>query len=302
MTQAGQPTWSSKDPSSSRLANQTSTSGDSLALALAVAAGIHVALIGLVHFEFLTDRISSEAPSLDVMLVDWATESVPDEADFFAQVTQDGGGEGAEAGVPDQPFLPEPEPAEEQIPQPAAEPDEPGPALDDLISAEPLADAPAAEDGAESEAAEALDSRALREQSLAMARSPELRREASDFRQQPRRKFISAATREHLFASYMSAWIAKVERIGNINYPEAARRRGIEGSLVLSADILPDGSVDQVRVLRSSGHDILDESAVRIVRLSAPFAPFPSEMSEQVDVLTITRTWHFSSARGLRQR
>lgn len=281
----------------------SSSGPDTLVLALALAAGLHVAIIGLVHFEFLGDRGRSDAPSLDVIMVDWATDTVPEEADFFAQVTQAGGGEGDEAAVPDQPLLPEPALAEESMPQPETTADDLGPALDDLISAEPLTDPLAMEpDGAESETIEGLDARALMEQSLAMVRSPELRREASDFRQQPRRKFISAATREHLFASYMSAWIAKVERIGNINYPEAARRQGIEGSLVLSVDVLPDGSVDQIRILRSSGHDILDESAVRIVRLSAPFAPFPGEMTEQVDVLTITRTWQFSSTGGLRQR
>ena len=69
----------------------------------------------------------------------------------------------------------------------------------------------------------------------------------------------------------MRSWVAKVERVGNLNYPEQARRMNLDGALVLSVDLLADGSVEQIRVLRSSGYDILDEAAVRIVRLSSPF-------------------------------
>lgn len=274
---------------------------DSLAMAIAVAAGLHVAVIGLVHFEFLAERSQSLAPSLDVILVDWATDEAPETADFLAQVTQLGGGEALDAGVPEQPLPPEPDAAEADVAQPEAASDDRAAEIDALLSSEPIDDPlPMAPDGGEIAAREALDSRDLMEQSLAMVRTPSLHQESADFRQQPRRKFISAATREHLFASYMGAWIAKVERIGNMNYPEAARRQGIEGSLVLSVDVLADGSVGQVRILRSSGHELLDEAAVRIVRLSAPFAPLPAEMTEQVDILTITRTWQFSSAGGLR--
>lgn len=284
-----------------RQAWPASRSTDALAMAVAVAAAVHVAVIGLVHFNFLAERGQAEAPSLDVILVDWSSDEVPEEADFLAQVTQAGGGESPDAGLPDQPLPPEPMLAEAELPQPDTSADDLAPALDELITAAPLSEpVPLEIDGRESESSEPLDTRELMERSLAMVRSPELRREAQDYRQQPRRKFISAATREHLFASYMSAWIAKVERIGNMNYPESARRQGIEGSLVLSVDILGDGSVDQIRILRSSGYEVLDEAAVRIVRLSAPFAPLPPEMTEQVDILTITRTWQFSSVGGLR--
>lgn len=280
---------------------QASAGADGLAMAIAVAAGLHVAVIGLVHFEFLGDRVQSASPSLDIIMVDWSTSEVPEEADFLAQVSQLGGGESPDAGLPEQPITPEPVAAEPELPQPAADADDAAAAVDALVSAESAVEAVLMEpDRADAEPLQELDPRQLREQSLAMVRSPQLHRDTSEFRQQPRRKFISAATREHLFASYMSAWIAKVERIGNMNYPEAARRQGVEGSLVLSVDVLPDGSVDDIRVLRSSGHEILDEAAVRIVRLSAPFAPLPPEITEQVDILTITRTWQFSTAGGLR--
>jgi protein TonB len=272
-------------------------------MALALAVGLHVAIIGLVHFDFESFRAEREFPGLDVMLVDWATDEVPEEADFLAQVNQLGGGESTDAGQPPEPSV-NAEPAPElDIPQPLAQAGEADPVADDLISVDDSLDPlPVENEPSERMDADTPDSRELVEQALTMARlNPERARESDDFRQQPRRKFISASTREHLYASYMSAWIAKVERIGNMNYPEAARRQDIEGSLVLSVDILPDGGIDQVRVLRSSGHAVLDEAAVRIVRLSAPFAPLPEQITEQVDILTITRTWQFSSSGGLSQ-
>ncbi|MGY6553695.1 MAG: energy transducer TonB [Wenzhouxiangella sp.] len=280
---------------------QSSAGADGLAMAIAVAAGLHVAVIGLVHFEFLGDRLQAVSPSLDIIMVDWTRSEVPEEADFLAQVSQLGGGDSLDSGLPAQPIAPEPMVAEPELPQPAAEANDAAAVVDAVVSTETALEAvPMDPETAEADPLQGLDPRQLREQSLAMVRSPQLHRETSDFRQQPRRKFISAATREHLFASYMSAWIAKVERIGNMNYPEAARRQGIEGSLVLSVDILADGSVDEIRVLRSSGHELLDEAAIRIVRLSSPFAPLPPEITEQVDILTITRTWQFSTAGGLR--
>ena len=279
----------------------SSAGTDGLSMAIAVAAGLHVAVIGLVHFEFLGERGRATSPSLDIIMVDWKTSEVPEEADFLAQASQSGGGTSPDAGLPEQPISPEPVAAEPELPQPSAEAEEVLATVGTLVSAESAMEAVLMEpDPTEADSLEGLDPRQLREQSLAMVRSPQLHRDTPDFRQQPRRKFISAATREHLFASYMSAWIAKVERIGNMNYPEVARRQGIEGSLILSVDIRADGGVDDIRVLRSSGHELLDEAAIRIVRLSAPFAPLPPEINEQVDILTITRTWQFSTAGGLR--
>ena len=276
---------------------------DSLAMALALAVGLHAALIGLVHFDFVTFRTDRDMPSLDVILVDWATEEVPEEADFLAQVSQVGGGESPDRGRPDESALSvEPEPLPE-VPQEEFEASPAEPLPEDLVRLEHGEDALRPEpDPSEQIDQPALDPRELREQSLSMARvSPDRPGQTDDFRQQPRRKFISASTREHVYASYMSAWIAKIERIGNMNYPEAARRQNLQGSLVVSVDIFPDGSVDNIRVLRSSGHSVLDEAAVRIVRLSAPFAPLPEEITDEVDILTITRTWQFTSSGVLRR-
>ena len=108
-----------------------------------------------------------------------------------------------------------------------------------------------------------------------------------------RHKYISANTKEHNYAAYMEAWRAKVERIGNMNYPNRAREKGLSGSLLLDVAIRSDGSVKEIIIRRSSGHDLLDSGAVKIVRLAAPFAPFPDQIKGEVDILHVTRNWKF---------
>ena len=115
------------------------------------------------------------------------------------------------------------------------------------------------------------------------------------FANRPRRKAISASTQEYRYASYLEAWRRKVEAIGNLNYPEEARKRKLYGNLILQVGVRADGSLEEVRVLRSSGSTLLDEAAVRIVHLAAPFAPFPPDIRQETDFLDITRTWQFLS-------
>ncbi|MEA3640505.1 MAG: TonB family protein [Lamprobacter sp.] len=114
-----------------------------------------------------------------------------------------------------------------------------------------------------------------------------------------RRKAISTATREYLYANYMEAWRRKVERIGNLNYPREARELGLFGSLILHVAVRADGSLEGIRVVRSSGHQVLDDAAIRIVELAAPFAPFPPNIKHETDVLDITRTWQFQRNHAL---
>ncbi len=111
----------------------------------------------------------------------------------------------------------------------------------------------------------------------------------------PRRKAISASTQEYKYASYLEAWRRKVEAIGNLNYPEEARRRQLYGNLILRVALRADGTLEEVRILRSSGSDVLDQAAMRIVNLAAPYAPFPPDIRQETDVLDITRTWQFLS-------
>jgi protein TonB len=114
-----------------------------------------------------------------------------------------------------------------------------------------------------------------------------------------RRKSISASTREFRYASYLGAWERKVERIGNLNYPQAAKTQKLQGNLILDVAVRADGHVEQVRVVRSSGQPLLDEAAIKIVHLAAPYAPFPPDIAAETDVLNILRTWQFLSGGSL---
>lgn len=129
--------------------------------------------------------------------------------------------------------------------------------------------------------------------------SAELSASMQAYARRPKHRYIAARTAESRDAAYMAAWQAKIEMIGNLNYPEEARRRNISGSLRLDVAINPDGSVNNISVLRSSGHKLLDDAAIRIVRLAAPFAKMPPEMSKETDVLHIIRTWQFLDKNGL---
>ncbi len=104
---------------------------------------------------------------------------------------------------------------------------------------------------------------------------------------------------KYVAAAYERAWQDKVERIGNLNYPDEARRKGISGRLLMSVWVARDGTVKKIKIHRSSGHKVLDAAAIRIVRLAAPFAPFPKELAAETDILVITRTWNFYNDAGL---
>lgn len=120
----------------------------------------------------------------------------------------------------------------------------------------------------------------------------------------PIKRRLSSSTKEYAAAAYHEAWRRKVERIGNLNYPQEAKRQRINGSLMLSVDINPDGSVppDGIVISRSSGHKVLDDAAVKIVRLAAPYAAIPENVLQGHDMITIVRTWKFETDHGLLAR
>ncbi|OGT17803.1 MAG: energy transducer TonB [Gallionellales bacterium RIFOXYB12_FULL_54_9] len=137
----------------------------------------------------------------------------------------------------------------------------------------------------------------LVQKSLEIARlEAQINKNNEYYQKMPRRKFIGARTQEYRFAQYIEDWRVKVERIGNLNYPEQARRDQIYGKLQLSVSIKADGSVENIEVSRTSGHRLLDAAAVRIVKLASPFSPLPANITKDVDILTITRTWSFTQS------
>jgi len=105
-------------------------------------------------------------------------------------------------------------------------------------------------------------------------------------------RLTSASTKAADHAAYLNYWIEKVEKTGNLYYPERARTSKIYGDILLVVTLLPDGSVENVEIVSSSGHPTLDQAAITTVRLAAPFAPFPQRMSEW-NKMEITRTWRY---------
>ncbi len=240
-------------------------------LTVMLAAGLHAGLL-LLHFK-IPERPVLE-PSLDIMLVAAPQETTPRQETLV------------EEWQPDIPAVrevePEPQPVTTIAPQPRQ--------VTRLVQPEP------SEASVAPEPAPALSAAALRRASLdAMRGLPELRLAPETIR----RKYVSANTQEWKYVSYMRAWTDKVERVGNMNYPEKARRDGLLGTLIVSVGVMADGSLESVEILRSSGFEILDQAAIRIVELSAPYAALPEEIIQETDILYITRTWRFTPDQGL---
>ncbi|WP_296755296.1 energy transducer TonB [Thiobacillus sp.] len=141
----------------------------------------------------------------------------------------------------------------------------------------------------------AIDASQLNQQAREMAQlQAQISQQWDEYQRRPKRAFVGANVREYAFARYVEDWVAKVERVGNLNYPEAARRQGIYGSLKLTVSIYANGEIEKVEIDRASGSKILDAAAIKIVELAEPYAAFPEDMRRKTDILSITRTWTFT--------
>jgi protein TonB len=198
---------------------------------------------------------------------------------------------------------PAPEPVSEPLPvlvpeQAAPTADPPAPDNAQVLTAEPAQpdafkmSARPAERSPTQPQVSAAQILASRNQELARL-AARIEEQTSVFANRPRRTSINSSTKEYKYATYLEGWRRKVEQIGNLNYPEEARRKRLYGNLILRVAVRADGGVDQIQVLRSSGFPVLDQAATKIVELSAPFAPFPPDIKADTDVLDITRTWQF---------
>ncbi len=132
---------------------------------------------------------------------------------------------------------------------------------------------------------------------LAIARlQGQIDQQTEMYNQRPKKHFFAPRTSEYRFAQYVEDWRQKVERVGNINYPSAAKGQ-VYGTLIMTIEIRADGSlVLPIIIDRSSGKQLLDDAARRIVALAAPYAPFPPELRKDTDVISITRTWSFTNS------
>lgn len=272
----------------------TLKSGISLAMIFSIA--LHAfALFGITLVLPEPHQAADIMQPLHVVLVNSKSKSRPVKADALAQANLDGGGN-TEEDRQAKSMLPNigddsritPEQATRQV---AHLEEESKRMLTRLKSSYNLAlPQPKKQQKADTSSAEDLVQR-----SLEIARLEAQISKQNDYYQKlPRRKFIGARTQEYRFAQYIEDWRVKVERIGNLNYPDQARREQVYGKLQLSVSIRADGSVENIEVSRSSGHRILDAAAMRIVKLAGPYSPLPPDITRDVDILTITRTWSFT--------
>lgn len=249
---------------------------------------------------FSQEDAAPVVPTLDVILTQTATADAPKQADFIAQSNNRGGGDRDKAQRPrdDQVAqVPKPQPGvaaqplTAQAPPPAPEPTQRLLATVGTSTRQ----VPLPEEQPNSDPSPLPTGRELMQQSVEMARlAAEIERRQELYAKRPRRKFISASTHQYEYAAYMRGWVQKVERVGNLNYPEEARRQGLSGRLIMTVSVGRNGEVKGVLINRSSGRKLLDDAAIRVVQLAAPFAPLPVT-KEEIDILDITRTWEYKN-------
>ena len=270
-----------------------------------LSACVHAIIILGVGFTYL-EELNSE-PALEITLAQYRSEFEPDEADFLAQENQIGSGTLDSAAAPSTPFKSEinDDVIQEVVPIPQApeivnEIDVQDDAIISSIQNEQQIQQQLDE-------VEPEDDKSLSEEStpddisLAIASLQaqlDLQRQA--YAKRPRKYTISSAsTKKSHDALYLDSWRRRIEAVGNINYPLEARRRQLYGSLRMLVALLPNGEVSEIQILQSSGHSILDQAAVEIVTMAAPFDPFPEALRAEADIIEIIRTWRFHEGNAL---
>lgn len=268
-------------------------------VAFALSVLIHLVILFGISFKLpdLSKLLAQQ--TLEVTLVNAKTQARPQKADALAQANLDGGGNTDAKRRARNPLPLPPEDkqgAELALAQKRAEQLEQNAKqlMTRAKSQTKVASLPEVPQPKQQEQA-APDAADIVARGLEIARlEAQIAREWENYQQRPRRRFIGARAQEYRFASYIEDWRAKVERVGEFNYPQAARDQRIYGTLVVTVSIKSDGTLERVEINRSSGQRILDAAALRIVQLAAPYAPFPADIAKDTDIIHITRTWLFT--------
>jgi periplasmic protein TonB len=269
-----------------------------LAWTFGVSVALHLVVLSI-HFAPIVIKDLGRGPPLEVALVNAKTKEKPTKADVLAQANLDGGGntdQKRRARSP-LPVLPK-DSAQNEITiatQKVEDLERQARELLTRLKAQQQAAVPPPQQQAQPQAPELPTAKEMMQNTLeAMRLEAQIAKDMEAYQQRPKRRFVGARAEEYRFARYVEDWRLKVERIGNLNYPEAARQNKLYGSLLLTVSIRADGSLESVEVNRSSGQRILDAAAVKIVEMSAPYASFPPDIRRDTDILHITRTWTFA--------
>ena len=301
-----------------------------MALAIWISLLVHVVILSI-HFEPELKKFKDNLPTLEVMLVNAKTLTKPEKADVLAQADLDRGGNTDQnrkmkSALPaiklqKSDFIMKPmaevtagkkaakttsEETKEQ--KHVAELERQAQELmtqlqaNQKVESAPVQKATAkeADTGNQETPNKKLDMNDLTAAALEMDRLEALiAKQQDDYQKRPKRKFIGARAQKYRDAMYVETWRQKVEKVGNLNYPEAAKNLKMYGQLQMTVSIKADGTIESIEINRSSGHKVLDEAAKHIVELAAPYAKFPDEMHKEVDILSITRTWTFTKEDSL---
>lgn len=276
------------------------TAGDRFTFAIFLALVVHAAIILGVTFTY--DPNVTTSHTMEVTLAQHRSNHRPDKADYLAQLNQEGSGTLDKKRLTTTPrqakfhasVIRETSPQKQVRAAPKAQ-KTPKPVVTTVARADTHAAINRDKASPTPVAAPRNVHETLLQRSLEIASlEARLDQQRQLYAKRPRiTRLTSLSTAHSVDAYYLNSWRRKIERIGNLNYPEVARRKGIYGSLRLLVSILPDGSLKEVKLLHSSGHKVLDDAAIRIVKLAAPFARFPDELRRTTDVLEIIRTWQF---------
>jgi protein TonB len=273
-------------------------------LAVGVSLFIHAVVLSI-QFKFPEASSAFKDLALDIILVNSKSSRKPTDAQALAQTRLDGGGNTDEERRAKTPLPPS---AKHQsgadLEQSKRRVKELEVQQQRLLAKEDskTSVAPALAREAQAETTPGVSGLDLAQNALAMARlEAEISKSVDEYNKRPRKKFIGTRADEYRFAQYVEDWRIKVERVGTLNYPEAAKGK-LYGTLVLSVSIKSDGSVDKVEINRSSGHKILDDAARRIVFMAGPYSPFPPGIQRDTDILEITRSWSFTNSNVLETR
>lgn len=264
---------------------------------------VHMVLILGVTFTLPKLRDLPGLPSLEITLVQTSSDKRPQDAEFLAQANQDGGGDSDTQEIAKNPLpVREISPVNRDFPTFQSMPEK---RVESLREKTTLLSRNEARKIKQQESQPDKKELQLQPPILGLMTHQEIQEERArlnaeidrtwqEYQKRPRRKFLNARTQEYKYAVYLEGFRAKVERIGNLNYPAEAKRRSIRGSLQLGVILAPDGSVKTIELIRSSGHKVLDDAAKHIVELSSPFQPFPDDIRSDMDEMHITRTWRFN--------
>ena len=276
----------------------TTRSTERLGVTLFLAALAHIGLI--LGVGFTVQELPAQSISLDITLSTFISEAEPDKADFLAQDNQLGSGTLEEQLAPK---TTETADFQDNQIQPTPQPSAPAPSLQQVAEQPIIASraesanqvleqlTPSHEQSIQ-DSQPVLDMPQLNAEIASLKAA--LAQEKQEYAQRPRvSRQNTAATKRDITAQYRDEWRRKVELIGNLNYPQAARQQGIYGSLRLLVVVRKDGALQEMRILESSGHPILDRAALDIMRKSAPFSPFSRELAREFDQIEIIRTWRF---------